>query len=281
MIGFFDSGYGGLTILRSVLERLPEYDYVYLGDNARAPYGARSHEVIYQYTLQAVKYLFELGCPIVVLACNTASARALRRIQQQFLPVHYPDRRVLGVIRPSAESLAQIPVGDVASIPRPDIHGKVGILGTRETVQSESFLMELNKLAPNIAVYQQACPLWVPLVEEGENSGIGTEYFVQLYLNQLFERCSSLDRLLLACTHYNVLLPHIRKFVPAPVEILTQEPIIAERFANWLSRHLEFETRLGKQSDRLYLTTDDAENFSDIGAQILGTQFQGKTVGVT
>jgi glutamate racemase len=278
MIGVFDSGYGGLTILRSILERLPSYDYVFLGDNARAPYGARSHEVIYQFTLQGIKYLFELGCPLVVLACNTASARALRRIQQQYLPVHYPDRRVLGVIRPSAESLATIPVGDVDNFPKPEIKGKVGILGTRATIQSESYVLELNKLAPNLEVYQQPCPIWVPLVEAGEITGSGTEYFVEQSLHQLFEQCSEPDRLLLACTHYNVLLPIIRKFVPQQIDVLTQEPIIAERLADWLIRHPEFEQRLSKEGDRLYLTTDDAENFSNIGANIMPSRFKTKTV---
>lgn len=281
MIGVFDSGYGGLTVLKDLLNRLPAYDYLYLGDNARAPYGARSSDVIYDFTLQGIRWLFESGCVVVVVACNTASARALRPLQQQYLLTHFRDRRLLGVIRPSAEALACIPVGDVSSLPQSGITGKVGILGTRETVRSESFLLELAKLAPNLEVYQQECPLWAPLVENGELTGAGTEWFVQRDLGALLSQSRSLDRILLACTHYAALGPIIRHYLPAEIEVLTQPPIVAERLADWLVRHPEYETRLGKGSGRTFVTTDDAGSFADIGQRILGIEIQCEKVSVS
>jgi glutamate racemase len=280
MIGVFDSGYGGLTILKSLVQRLPAYDYLFLGDNARAPYGARSYNVICQFTAQGVKQLFDLGCPIVVVACNTASARALRTLQQRFLPAFYPDRRLLGMIRPSAEALAHIPVGDVSSQPRPKITGRVAVLGTRETISSQSFLIELKKLAPNLDLRQQACPVWAPLVESGELNSAGTEWFVKRDLEQLVDDCGHLDSVLLACTHFPALLPVIRKHLPANVEILTQAPVIAERLADWLDRHPEFENRLGKSGARRFLTTDDQSYFSSIAHEILGEPVKCETVHI-
>jgi glutamate racemase len=211
MIGIFDSGYGGLNILKPLLQRLREYDFLYLGDNARAPYGARSFDVIYQFTLQGIERLFDLGCVLVVVACNTASARSLRMLQQKFLASRFPDRRILGIVRPSAEALARIPVGDISDRPRPEISGRVGILGTLETIRSQSYVLELGKLAPNLEVWQQECPMWAALVEAGEITGAGTEYFVKKYLQILFKRCGRIDRILLACTHYMALMPLIQQ----------------------------------------------------------------------
>jgi glutamate racemase len=280
MIGVFDSGYGGLTILKSLLQKLPEYDYIFLGDNARAPYGARSYEVICQFTLQGVKRLFDLGCPVVVVACNTASARALRTLQQRYLPTLFPDRRLLGMIRPSAEALAHIPVGDVENRPRLEIAGKVAVLGTRETIGSRSFLLELEKLAPNLRVYQQACPIWVPLVESGELDSAGTEWFIKRDLDRIFAENGRVDRVLLACTHYPALLRLIQKHTPTTVEILTQAPIIAERFADWLKRHPEFETRLSKTSALRFLTTDDRLYFDEVANSILGISVKSETIRI-
>jgi glutamate racemase len=278
MIGVFDSGYGGLTVLKEILQRLPQYDFIYLGDNARAPYGARSYEVICQFTMEAIQHLFEQGCLVVILACNTASARALRSIQQRILPRFYPDRRVLGVIRPSVEALARIPVGSVLSEPQREIHGSVAVLGTRETIQSNSFGLELQKLAPNLSLYQQECPIWAPLVEAGELSGLGPEWFVARDLKRVIELLPAPQRILLACTHYPALLHLIRKHLPQQVEILIQAPIIAERLADWLARHPEYEKQLSRRKKRLFLTTDDPAYFSQLGEQILGAPFECRSV---
>ncbi len=278
MIGVFDSGYGGLTVLREILARLPAYDFVYLGDNARAPYGARSYEVICQFTLEAVEHLFQAGCVVVVLACNTASARALRTIQQQYLPQRYPNRRILGVIRPSAEELAQIPIGDVSSEPRPQIAGSVAVLGTSETIRSNSFGLELQKLAPNLTLYQQECSMWVPLVEAGELSGAGPEWFVARDLARLLISAPRTQRILLACTHYPALLPIIRKNLPEKTSVLTQAPVIAERLADWLNRHPEFDEKLSRKGRRHFLTTDDALYFRDLGERILGKPIECERV---
>src|SRR6266446_2771142 len=280
MIGVFDSGYGGLNILKSLFRRLPEYDYLYLADNARAPYGARSYNVIYQFTLQGVERLFDLGCPLVLLACNTASARALRSLQQHYLPSNFPDRRLLGIVRPSAEALACIPVGDVASRPRPEIAGKVAILGTRETIRSQPYILELQKLAPNLKVWQQECPVWAALVEAGEITGAGPEWFVQRYLHRLFQQCGELDRVLLACTHYSALLPLIQKHLPESLDVLTQGELIDERLADWLERHPEFETRLPKTRTRRFFTTDDHLHFCKVAYTILGMEVECETIAI-
>ena len=280
MIGVFDSGYGGLNILKPLLQRLPQYDYLYLGDNARAPYGARSFDVIYQFTVQAVERLFSEGCVLVVLACNTASARALRTLQQQFLPYHYPDRRVLGVVRPSVEALAGIAVGDISSQARPDISGKVAVLGTRETVRSQSYVLELEKLAPNLEVWQHECLTWAGLVEAGEITGAGTEYFVQKDLQELLIRSGGVDRILLACTHCAALIPLIQNNSPEGVDILTQAQPVEERLTDWLQRHPEFEQRLSKTGARRLLTTDDHVHFSQVAHSILGTEIEAETIVV-
>jgi glutamate racemase len=271
VIGVFDSGFGGLTVLGALLERLPDLDYLYLGDSARAPYGGRSFEAIQEFTREAVEFLFAEGCPLVVLACNTSSARALRTLQQTLLPAAYPDRRVLGVVRPSAEALAGLPPGAIPGVTPPAlVTGTVAVLGTQGTVASDSYRMELSKLAPRLRLVQQACPLWVPLVEAGETSGPGVEWFLRRYLDPLFAAGDAPTRMLLACTHYPLLLPGIRAVTPPAVEILTQGEIVAERLADWLRRHPEMEARLTRGGQRRFLTTDDPAWFAAQGQRILG-----------
>ena len=271
MIGVFDSGFGGLTVLASLLERLPAYDYTYLGDSARAPYGTRSPDAVLEFTREAVEYLFAAGCPLVVLACNTSSARALRTLQQRYLPARHPDRRILGVVRPSAEALAGLEPGAIPGVTPPaTLTGTVAIVGTPGTVASDSYHLELVKLAPGLRLVQQACPLWVPLVEAGELAGPGTEYFLRKYLDPLFAVPPVPQRLLLACTHYPLLLPGIRRLVPPATEVIAQGEIVAARLGDWLVRHPEMETRLRRGGERRYLTTDDPAWFAARGQTILG-----------
>jgi len=271
-IGVFDSGFGGLTVLKELRARLPQYDYLYLGDSARVPYGNRSHDIVYEFTREAVFELFARGCPVVVLACNTASARALRRIQQEDLPKHAPDRRVLGVVRPSAEALAGLPPGAVPGVTPPaNLRGTVAVLGTEGTIASNSYGLELAKLAPNLRLIQRACRLWVALVEAGETESVGTDYFIEKDIAPLFARESdSPSRVLLGCTHYQLLLPRLRRLVPAGVEIVTQGPVIAERLEDWLARHPEMEARLGRNGDWQLLTTDEPGWFTAFGERVLG-----------
>jgi glutamate racemase len=279
MIGVFDSGLGGLTVLSSLLAALPGYDYVYLGDNARAPYGMRSLDTVYEFTREAVTFLFELGCPLVILACNTASARALRTLQQRDLPAAFPDRRVLGVVRPSVEALAGLPPGAVPGVTAPALaEGTVAVVGTPGTITSDSYRLELAKLAPRLRLVQRACPIWVSLVECGELEGEGTRHFLRKELEPLFagDPAAAPSRLLLGCTHYPLLLPEIRKLVPRGVEVLAQGEIVAARLADWLARHPEMESRLGKHGRRRFLTTDDPLWFSAQGAPILGQSFQAQ-----
>jgi glutamate racemase len=271
MIGVFDSGFGGLTVLASLVEALPDYDYLFLADSARAPYGARSQDVINDLTLEAVEWLFDQGCVVVVLACNTASARALRNIQQLHLPKHRPDRRVLGVVRPSVEALAGLPPCAVPGETKPSSAiGTVAVLGTESTIASDSYGIEVRKLAPGIELIQQACPLWVPLVEAGELDGPGAEYFLRRSLDPVLQRPRPPQRILLGCTHYPLLLPAIRRLVPPQVEVLNQAEIAAARFADWLSRHGDFERRLSRGATRRYTTTDDPAWFARRGEQLLG-----------
>jgi glutamate racemase len=271
-IGVFDSGFGGLTVLSALRARLPGYDYLYLGDSARVPYGNRSHEIIYEFTREAVFELFARGCPLVVIACNTASARALRRIQQEDLPRLAPDRRVLGVVRPSAEALAGLPPGAIPGVTEPAlVTGTVAVLGTLGMVASDSYRIELAKLAPGLTLLQQACSLWVPLVEAGETEGAGTEYFLRKYLAPLFMAgVAPPSRILLGCTHYPLLLPGIRANVPDGVELLSQGPLVAERLDDWLSRHAEMETRIRRGGDCQVLTTDDPGWFGEFSERVLG-----------
>jgi glutamate racemase len=251
-IGVFDSGYGGLTILKDFIEVLPQYDFVYLGDNARAPYGPRSFEVVYEYTLQAVKKLFEMGCHLVILACNTASAKALRNIQQNDLPGIDPSRRVLGVIRPAVES-----IGDYTT------NGHVGILGTIGTVLSNSYPIELRKWS-NVKVLettQEACPIWVPLVENNEIDSIGTDYFVAKNIKNLFDKDPDIDAVVLACTHYPLLLPVIKKFIPPGVKILEQGKIVSGKLVEYLKHHPEMDEKCSKSGIIKYYTTENVDVF--------------------
>jgi glutamate racemase len=279
VIGVFDSGFGGLTVLRSLVARLPQYDYLYLGDSARAPYGARSLQVVHDFTREAVEFLFDRGCPLVVLACNTASAQALRTLQQRHLPAHRPDRRILGVVRPSAEALAGLPPGAVPGVTQPSMaSGTVAVLGTVGTVASGSYALELAKLAPRLRLLEQACPLWVPLVEAGERQGPGVDYFVHKYLDPLFAQPQMPSRVLLGCTHYPLLLPSLRAVVPPAVEIIAQGELVAERLADWLARHPEMAGRLSGKGQRCYATTDDPGWFAAQGEPIMGTPIEVEKV---
>lgn len=257
-IGVFDSGFGGLTILEGMRRELPRYDYLYLGDNARAPYGSRSFEVVYQFTLQAVTRLFEYGCPLVILACNTASAKALRTIQQTNLPQMAPDRRVLGVIRPTVEA-----VGTLSHT------GHVGVLGTVGTVSSRSYDMEIGKSYPEFGVHSKACPMWVPLIENGEIDTPATDYFVSRYVGELMAKEERIDTVLLACTHYPLLLDKIRKALRPDVSVVTQGDIVARSLADYLQRHPEIERRLTDGGNCRYLTTESTGRFAEMARLFL------------
>lgn len=254
-IGVFDSGYGGLTILRELRNILPQYDYLYLGDNARAPYGSRSFEVIYRYTLEAVKELFARGCPLVILACNTASAKALRTVQQKDLPEIDPTSRVLGVIRPTVEILGEI-----------SRSGHVGVLGTPGTVASHSYLIETTKLFPDMKVVEQACPLWVPLVENSEADGEGADYFVKKYIDELMDKDPQVDTFVLACTHYPLLIDKIRSYAPDSIKILEQGRLVAESLKDYLYRHPEMECRLSKGGNAEFLTSENPDKFDSLAS---------------
>lgn len=260
-IGVFDSGFGGLTILNSLTKELPQYDYIYLGDNARTPYGTRSFETVYQYTLECVKKLFSMGCQLVILACNTASAKALRTIHQKDLPLIDASRRVLGVIRPSAE--------EIGSLTR---SGVVGVLGTNGTVQSQSYVLEIKKLFPDIDVYQEACPMWVPLVENNEYASEGADYFVKKHLDSLFTKNDKIDAVILGCTHYPLLRDKILKYTPKHIRIISQGDIIASSLKEYLKRHPEMETRCSKNGTRLYYTTESAAHFDKQASVFSGEQ---------
>lgn len=261
-IGVFDSGYGGLTILRDMVSRLPGYRYMYLGDNARAPYGSRSFDVVYRFTLEAVRYLFDAGCPLVILACNTASAKALRSIQQRDLPQIDATRRVLGIIRPTVEVL-----GDVTRT------GHIGILGTPGTIRSGSYDIEVAKLYPDFKVTGHACPMWVPLVEYGEADRPGADYFVRQEVEALFARDPDIDTIVLGCTHYPLLIDKIRQYVPAGVRLLTQGEIVADSLADYLRRHPEMERRIARTDtvDVSYLTTEIPERFDPLASLFMHT----------
>lgn len=251
-IGVFDSGYGGLTILEKIREKMPEYDYIYLGDNARTPYGTRSFEVVYEFTLQAVEKLFHLGCPLVILACNTASAKALRTIQQINLPVIDPNRRVLGVIRPTAECIGQLTQTR-----------HVGILATTGTIKSDSYKLEVNKLYPDVTVVGEACPMWVPLVENNEFDSKGADYFVQKHINQLLEKDPDIDTLILGCTHYPLLIKKIREFTPPHIQIVPQGEYVANSLQDYFMRHPEMDERCTKNGTCRFLTTESTAKFEE------------------
>ena len=266
-IGVFDSGYGGLTILKEIRKRLPQYDYLYLGDNARNPYGTRSFEIVYEFTLQAVKALFERGCHLVILACNTASAKALRSIQQKDLPLIDPSKRVLGVIRPTIESL-------------PDISrsGHVGLLATPGTVKSSSYSIELSKLAPGMKITEHACPMWVPIVENNEIDSPGADYFIKKEVDNLMAKDPEIDTVVLGCTHYPLLLDKIRQYLPPGVQVLCQGPLVADSLADYLMRHPEIEERLSKTASVKYLTTEHTEKFDTLASLFLERPVLSHTV---
>jgi len=255
-IGVFDSGYGGLTILHGIRQLLPEYDYIYLGDNARAPYGSRSFDVVYQFTRQAVMKLFESGCQLVILGCNTASAKALRSIQQNDLPKLDPQRRVLGVIRPTAEVIGKL------------THSRhVGVLATEGTIKSHSYKLEIQKLWDDVTVTGIPCPLWVPIIENNEADTPGADYFVKKRIDLILERDPQIDTLILGCTHYPILMPKIRKHVPENVQIVAQGEYVAESLQDYLRRHPDMEQRCTKHGTVRYLTTENPEKFKE-NAQI-------------
>lgn len=280
-IGIFDSGYGGLTVFRSIKDALPEYDYLYLGDNARAPYGGRSYESIREYTWQCVQWMFAQGCPLVILACNTASARALRSIQQQELPGRYDDKRILGVIRPTAEVIGSYTHTD-----------HVGILGTVGTVNSGSYLKEIAKFFPKLNVYQQACPLWVPIVEAGEHEGAAAGIITEKYLSDLLSQSADIDTVLLACTHYPLLAPKILEFLPEGISLIAQGNIVADSLRDYLERHPEMEARLSRQNAQNsgentnpvaggamhFYTTDNAREFEEKASQFFGEAVHAEQV---
>lgn len=250
-IGVFDSGYGGLTVLKEIVKVLPDYDYLYLGDNGRAPYGTRSFDTVYEYTLECVKYLFSKGCPLVILACNTASAKALRTIQQFDLEKIGTEKRVLGVIRPTSEI-----IGNFTKTNR------VGVLATSGTVNSLSYQIEIHKFYPEIKVFQQACPMWVPLIENNEHEGEGADYFVKKNLDKLFSMSSDIDVVLLACTHYPLLISKIQKYLPPNISVLSQGEIVANSLKDYLDRHPEIEEKITPFGERSFLTTDSSETFN-------------------
>lgn len=251
-IGIFDSGYGGLTVFREIAKKMPQYDYIYLGDNARAPYGIRSFEVIYKYTLECVERLFAMGCPLVVLACNTASAKALRTIQQRDLARYSPQHRVLGVIRPTAEVIGAY------SQTR-----SVGILATTGTVVSASYPLEVEKFFPDVTVYQEACPLWVPLIENGEFNSPGADYFVQKYIHQLLTQSDQIDSIVLGCTHYPLMMDKIRAYTPPRIRLIEQGEIVANSLQKYLERHGWMDQLCSKNATRTFYTTENEVNTAD------------------
>lgn len=258
-IGLFDSGYGGLTILKGIRSLMPEYDYIYLGDNARAPYGSRSFDIVYQFTLEAVQKLFDLGCNLIVLACNTASAKALRSIQQNDLPVIDPEKRVLGVIRPTVEA-----IGDITG------SGHVGLLATPGTVNSRSYNLEVEKLyGDNIRISELACPMWVPIVENGEADGDGADWFVKKYLSQILSHDPEIDTILLGCTHYPILLPKIRKYCPGNIRIVAQGQLVAESLKNYLQRHPDMEKSIARNGSLKFYTTENPGKFNSLASLFL------------
>jgi len=266
-IGVFDSGYGGLTILKEIKSLLPQYDFIYLGDNARTPYGPRSFDTVYEYTLEAVKWLFSQNCTLIILACNTASAKALRTIQQKYLPQYDSEKRVLGVIRPTAEI-----IGDFSS------SKNIGVLGTKGTVQSESYLIEIEKFFPEIKVFQHACPMWVPLVENNQSNTEGADFFIKKDVDLLLKQSAEIDTVLLACTHYPLLLDKIKNHLPENVKVISQGYIVAKSLAGYLQRHPEIETKCSKNGTLEFFTTDSTEDFDKHSRIFFGEKVSSKHV---
>ena len=266
-IGVFDSGYGGLTILQKMRELLPDYDYLYLGDNARAPYGSRSFDVVYEFTWQAVQYLFNQGCPLVILACNTASAKALRTIQQVNLPLYGDANRVLGVIRPTVEIL------DALSLTK-----HIGVLGTSGTISSNSYQLEIEKLSPHIHVTTEACPMWVPLVENNEFHSEGADYFIAKHLDAILTRDADIDTLVLGCTHYPLLLNKIKENLSPNIQVISQGEYVAQSLKDYLLRHQDMDQRISKEGDCKFITTESAERFNESASVFLNTSIDAKRI---
>lgn len=270
-IGIFDSGYGGLTVMKEILNKLPQYDYLYLGDNARAPYGNRSFETVYRYTLQCVDWFFRQGCPLVILACNTASAKALRSIQQNDLPkmstAKDGSNRVLGVIRPTTEIIGQFSKSK-----------KIGILATAGTVASGSYPIEIHKFFPDLTVYQEACPMWVPIVENNEFDKPGADYFVQKHIDGIMKKDKAIDTLLLACTHYPLLKEKIMKAAPAGVTVISQGDIVANSLSEYLERHPAMEQRCSRGKSRVFYTTDSTEDFDNHASIFFGEGISSRRI---
>lgn len=264
-IGIFDSGYGGLSVFRKIADKLPQYDYIYLGDNARAPYGSRSFETVYEYTLECVLWLFQQGCPLVILACNTASAKALRTIQQKDLPLIAPDKRVLGVIRPTTEIIGQFSKTK-----------KVGILGTQGTITSYSYPIEIAKYFPDIKVYQHACPLWVPFVEEHAYLNDEIDPFIERDIQALFTQDKDIDTVLLACTHYPLLSDRIKKFLPKNITLLSQGELVADSLAHYLNHHSEIENKISKGQQQQFFTSDAPADFEKHATLFFGKSLIAK-----
>lgn len=266
-IGVFDSGYGGLTILDKIRVVLPEYDYIYLGDNARAPYGTRSFEVVYEFTRQAVSKLFDMGCHLVILACNTASAKALRSIQMNDLPNIDPARRVLGVIRPTVECIGNITQNQ-----------HIGILATAGTVKSESYPLEIHKLFPDIRVSGVACPMWVSLVENNESQNEGADYFIRKYIDQLLTKDPLIDTVILGCTHFPILLPKIRQYIPEHISVISQGEYVAQSLKDYLRRHPEMDAKCTKNGNCSFYTTEAEEKFTESASTFLQQQIRVKHI---
>ncbi|MDR3340922.1 MAG: glutamate racemase [Candidatus Symbiothrix sp.] len=266
-IGIFDSGYGGLTILEEIRRQLPGYDYLYLGDNARSPYGTRSFEVVYEFTRQAVKWLFKQDCHLIILACNTASAKALRTIQQKDIPQLDPNKRVLGVIRPTVECIGKITKKQ-----------HIGVLATPGTITSESYPIEIKKLFPEMIVTGEACPMWVPLVENGEHDKPGADYFVKQNIDHIFEKDPLIDTLILACTHYPLLENKIRRFLPKQVALISQGRFVAESLADYLHRHPEIAEKCSKNETCRFFTTESEEKFSSMASLFLSGEIDAKRI---
>lgn len=269
MIGFFDSGLGGLTILKEVVKKLPQYSYIYLGDNARTPYGSRSGEVIYRFTCEGVEELFKRGAELVILACNTSSAAALRKIQQEFLPKNYPDKKTLGIIIPTAEEIGNMTKSR-----------EVGILATEATVNSGAYSSEINKINPGVKVYQQACPLFVPIIEAGEKDWKGLDLAIKKYLNELFLNSRKIDTIILGCTHYAIIEKKIKKYLPNGVKIVSQGQIVSEKIGDYLKRHPEIENKLSKGGERIFLTTENSERIKKLADLFYGEKINIEAINI-
>lgn len=269
MLGFFDSGLGGLTVLKETVKILPQYSYIYVGDDARTPYGSRDQETIYQFTLEGVKKLFEKGAELVILACNTSSSASLRKIQQEFLPRNFPSKRVLGIIIPTAEEIDKFS------------HSKeVGILATEATVNSLAYPKEIAKFSPHIKVFQQACPLFVPIIEAGEIDGEDLNLVTQKYLSEMFVKSPKIDTIILGCTHYAIIEEKIKSRLPSGVKIISQGPIIAEKLKNYLIRHPEIEEKISKTGERLFFSTEDSERIRLLASLFYGEPIEIKTIKI-